>query len=147
MSFAPPENHDGLTIYALSKLGQSASRSAEQALAPIGLRPREFSTLSLIDELGGSAQSEIADRLGIDRSDMVAVVDKLEAQALVKRTRDATDRRRHVVASTKKGAALARRGGKALEAADAEFLRALSHAEQRQLRNLAAALGAPADRR
>lgn len=141
MALSPPDSHSQLAIYHLSKLGQHAARAAESALAPMGLRPREFSTLALIDELSGSAQSEVADRLGIDRSDMVTVVDKLEDQALVKRSQDPTDRRRHVVEATAKGTALVKRGGKALAAADEEFLRDMSKSDQRQLRNLLAALG------
>ena len=145
MSLSPPENHSRLTIYALSKLGQGAARAVETALAPLDLRPREFSALALIDELGGSAQSDVADRLGIDRSDMVAVVDKLETKGLVSRRQDPKDRRRHVVDTTRSGAALVPRGAKALAAADSAFMADLTKSDQRQLSELLAALGKSVD--
>ena len=137
-----PQNHSKLTIYALSKLGQTTARIAEAALAPLGLRPREFSTLALIDELGGAAQSDVADGLGLDRSDMVTIVDKLEGLGLVARAPDARDRRRHVVSTTPKGAALVIKGAAALTAADAEFLKRIPKSDRRKLSELLDALAA-----
>ena len=147
MAATSHEDHTGLAIYRLSKLGQSAARVAEATLTPFGLRPREFSALALIDGLGAAAQSDVADGLGIDRSDMVTIVDKLERLALVTRSPDARDRRRHSVAATAKGAALVTRGGAALAEADAEFLSGLPKSGQGQLRKLLGDLGPAPDRR
>lgn len=136
MTALPPDNHAALAIYTLSKLGQAAARAAEMALAPQGLRPREFSSLSLIDQLEGPSQSDVADGLAVDRSDMVVIIDKLEAEGLVTRSADTNDRRRRIVSATAKGRTAIRKGTSALATADAEFVGRLNVSDQRSLRRL-----------
>jgi len=128
-----PEKLDGISIYLLSKLGQRAATAAAEALAPRGLRPREFSTLVQVEELGECAQGDVADRLGIDRSDMVSVVDKLEEMTLLSRAQDPTDRRRHVVEITAAGRRLLGSALDDLTAANADFLAPLSKSDARRL--------------
>jgi DNA-binding MarR family transcriptional regulator len=49
------------------------------------------------------SQREISDHLGLDASDVVGVLDILEAAHMVQRQRDPNDRRRHAVVLTERG--------------------------------------------
>jgi DNA-binding MarR family transcriptional regulator len=55
------------------------------------------------------SMSELAEALGIDRSNATVVVDDLEAQGFVRRKPHPTDRRAKLVEATAKGKRLARR--------------------------------------
>jgi DNA-binding MarR family transcriptional regulator len=81
------------------------------------------------------SMSELAEALGIDRSNATVVVDDLEAQGFVRRRPHPTDRRAKLVEATAKGKRLARRAEAilatpppaitALSAEDLQMLRAL----------------------
>jgi DNA-binding MarR family transcriptional regulator len=81
------------------------------------------------------SMSELAETLGIDRSNATVVVDDLEAQGFVRRRPHPTDRRAKLVEATAKGKRLARRAEAilatpppaitALSAEDLQMLRAL----------------------
>jgi DNA-binding MarR family transcriptional regulator len=68
-----------------------------------GLRAGEFGALALIDANSGISQIELARAGGFDQTLLVGILDDLEARGWALRTRDSADRRRHIVAMTKKG--------------------------------------------
>lgn len=94
--------------------------------------------LVALDEQGSSSQAELGRRLGIDRSDLHAVVTDLEREGLVARERDERDRRRNAVALTLAGARALTRLDARVEAAQEALLEPLSSAERRTLRQLLA---------
>ncbi|GAA3133026.1 hypothetical protein GCM10020001_064330 [Nonomuraea salmonea] len=55
----------------------------------------EFAVLAVLADFGASAQREVGDRLGLDPSDMVRLMDGLIAAGLAVRDRDPADRRRY----------------------------------------------------
>jgi len=61
------------------------------------LRAPHLTVLAGLTEFGPSSQKEISTRLRIDPSDLVSVLDDLEQQQMVSRSRDLADRRRYVV--------------------------------------------------
>jgi DNA-binding MarR family transcriptional regulator len=66
----------------------------EAALAGLGLSVAKFNVLSRLAEAGESLPlSQLADRCSCVRSNMTQLVDRLEADRLVERTADPTDRR------------------------------------------------------
>jgi DNA-binding MarR family transcriptional regulator len=129
-----------LTVFLAGKAGGAGLRLGEAALKQFGLRPREFWTLAVIEELGDAPQQSIADRLAIDRSDMVAIIDKLQQLELVTRVRDPNDRRKQMVQLTTHGRRVAKKASSSLVAADREFLAPLSKAQREQLRAMLATL-------
>ena len=64
---------------------------------------RGYWVLEAIADGGDMAQTELSALLGMDRSDMVRLIDSLESANLVARTRDANDRRRQLIALTEAG--------------------------------------------
>jgi DNA-binding MarR family transcriptional regulator len=59
--------------------------------------------LATLAEFGPLSQAELGRRCGIDRSDMVALVNELSAQGRIMRAPDAVDRRRNVITITAAG--------------------------------------------
>lgn len=59
--------------------------------------------LASLADAGPATQAPLAERLGIDRSDMVSLLDELEAQRHVRRRPDPNDRRRKIVEITVRG--------------------------------------------
>lgn len=147
MNADPAERLDELAIFRISKIGQAATRAAETALTAHKLRPREFSALITVNELASASQSQVADQIGVDRSDMVTIVDKLEREGLIKRAPDPIDRRRHLVLVTASGRALLTKALKDLENADREFTASLAAGDATKLTAILADLSAAHSRR
>ncbi|HEY3918488.1 MAG TPA: MarR family transcriptional regulator [Stellaceae bacterium] len=61
------------------------------------ITPGQFGVLALIEANAGLSQTRLAQILGIDRSTLVAVIDKLERQRLVERAARPNDRRSHAL--------------------------------------------------
>src|ERR1700761_2270526 len=65
--------------------------------------PGQFGVLALIEANAGLSQTQLAEILGIDRSTLVAVIDKLERQGLVERAARPNDRRSHALRLSRQG--------------------------------------------
>src|SRR6478752_10280988 len=105
MSETPPSLL-GLTTYLLSKTGKAARSRLAARLAERDLRLWHMAVLSALIDFGPHVQRELASRLGIDRSDIVKIVDDLALAGLVDRARDTADRRRVTVTPTPAGRAV-----------------------------------------
>lgn len=113
------------------------------ALAPLELDGRLLAVLALVDAVGPALQQRLAERLGVDRTTMVALIDALEECGLVARGRDPVDRRGYRIAITRKGTTVLAEAMTAVDAAEQSFLTRLSDTERRQFRRLLAKLAAP----
>lgn len=94
--------------WSLAQLDSAIRASVNAALARTkieALTLRGYWLLEAIDTDTGIAQTELSETLGMDRSDMVRLIDTLEAAGLVTRTRDANDRRRQLITLTDDGKA------------------------------------------
>jgi DNA-binding MarR family transcriptional regulator len=80
-----------------------------EALAPFGVRPGTFSALALISANPGCSQKQLAQRLGMDKSAVVAIVNELDSLGLATRAQHKVDRRFHALKITAKGNALLQR--------------------------------------
>lgn len=76
---------------------------AEAELASSGLRSRHVVALTLLRDLGEQNQSDLAATLGLDPTNVVALLNELEAADLIERRRSPQDRRRHTVSLTATG--------------------------------------------
>ena len=120
--------------FLLNKLAQLAGRRMAEALAPLGVQPRESGILAAIAQFGAMSQQRIGEILLIDRTTMVMSVDRLEELGLVERVRQPSDRRVFLVELTEKGRAAVPQAQRMLEAFEAELLAPLSAEEQRRFR-------------
>src|SRR3954452_16503818 len=67
------------------------------ALETIGAHRSHYALLAALDEFGPDSQIALGRRIGVDRSDMVALVNRLATDGLVRRDPDPDDRRRNVI--------------------------------------------------
>ncbi len=101
-----------------------------------GFRPPCMGVLHVVAKLQPVSQREIGDRLGLDASDVVGVLDVLEAARMVERRRDPHDRRRHAVVLTGLGETAARRSADLQAKAEDRALADLDPEERRLLTDL-----------
>ena len=107
-------------------------------LDPFGINARELSVLLLLQAREPESQQQTAERLQVDRTSMVALLDGLEAKGLVARVADPSDRRRNVVALTDAGRRTLEKALRASDKAERRLLAALNDLERTQLRALLA---------
>lgn len=114
---APPAGRgaDAAPARAAARL----ARAVENALGEVDLSLPQYRMLVFLDDLGSSAASALAGRLGVSRPSVTALVDGLVARGMAERTADPTDRRRvaHVITPA---------GRAALDAADAAVMARLA---------------------
>jgi DNA-binding MarR family transcriptional regulator len=120
------------TAALLDYLARRMRLRAESALAPLGLRPRHLVALTVLREGGGSTQQALSTTLQIDRTNLVGLLNELEADKLIERRRSSEDRRRHIVEITPGGVKLLAKVESALVAVEDEVLGGLDR-EQREM--------------
>lgn len=119
--------------FQLERLRRRTRDEVEAALASRKTSLREFWVLTCLVEADAASQSALSETLAIDASDMVRLIDALEGHGWVKRERDPKDRRRQIVACTKKGPKA--HGELAIIVAEAEDA-ALDESTSKQLKHL-----------
>jgi DNA-binding MarR family transcriptional regulator len=122
--------------YLLKHARLRLSALSAQALDPLGISGRELAVLTVIAGGPPPSQLEAAQRLGIDRTSMVALLDELEGKGLAIRQPDPADRRRNVVGLTGRGRSVLAAGAQATDAVERTFLAALTPADAARLRAL-----------
>ena len=126
------------TGFLMSKVSQLAREGFERALEPMGLRARHYGILAALAGEGPHAQKVLGEKLAIDRTTMVGLVDELEGLGLVERRRDAEDRRRYDLVLTEAGkSTLSEADAVAARVQDA-VLAPLDDAERRRLHEMLA---------
>jgi MarR family transcriptional regulator, organic hydroperoxide resistance regulator len=130
--------HDDIG-FLLTRASGLVVRATNAALADVGLRVRQYSVLVLADDSAdGVSQRDLAEALGLDPSQVVALVDELAAAGLVERRPSPTDRRAKLVAATAQGVRVRRRADAAAASGVQVQLAGLTPDEQGTLRELLA---------
>lgn len=122
--------------FLLALLGQDAMRRLRAALTNHNLKPRQFQLLDLLHDRGPISQRELGATMSVDHSVLVTLLNPLEADGLVSRTRDPGDRRRHVVTLTSSGKRQLDRAAGAQREAEDDVLSGLTTEQRDELRNL-----------
>jgi DNA-binding MarR family transcriptional regulator len=104
-----------------------------QALAGLEMRTTDFAVLHHLHQAGPLSQQELGGALRINPSNLVGLLDDLEADGLIVRPRDPLDRRRHLVGLTPAGEKRLGHAKQAVEQAERDLLSPLTAAEQREL--------------
>lgn len=115
--------------FLLAQTSRQIFLSTSEALMPTGLTPRHLGVLDFLVAQGCSTQTEVSDRVSIDRTTMVQVIDELEAQKLVTRERHPKDRRCHHLKITQQGLVAHKSALKIAEQSQKKFLEILSKQE------------------
>jgi DNA-binding MarR family transcriptional regulator len=101
-----------------------------------GIRPPAIGVLMTILARQPVSQREVSNEVGVDPSDVVALIDMLEKAELVSRERDRDDRRRVALTLTTKGHRAVERLSVVLEGIDDEVLEPLSASDRAILHRL-----------
>ena len=112
-----------------SLIGHVARRlrlRSELVLTRLGLRPRHVMTLAMLRDHGGCSQQALTSMLEMDATNVVGLLNELEAENLVERRRSPQDRRRHVVELTDAGVRQLATAELALAAVENEVFGALN---------------------
>jgi len=120
----------------LAGLGRDMTARVRRAIRPLGLGAQQFLVLSQLEVFEQTSQAELADALGIDRSNLAVIVAELSHRGLVERTRDQADRRRYVLRPTAAGERLLRRADGEIAAAEADLLAPLDREQREQFHAL-----------
>lgn len=118
--------------FQIERVRRHTKDQVERALSAQGTTMREYWILTCVVGQAYS-QTQLAELLAIDASDMVRLIDSLEKHGWVSRDRDPSDRRRQIVTPTKKGSKA--QATLAAEVAAAED-RALDVSTTKQLKSL-----------
>ena len=90
-------------LYRLRRAQLSVVHDFNESLVEFGLRPADFAVLILVSKNIGLKQSDVAEALGIQRANFVAIIDGLEDKGLLQRRKSDTDRRVHYLDMTEQG--------------------------------------------
>lgn len=134
----------GLTTDTLGKSLGYALRRAQlrtfddfvRTLEPVNLRPAYYSLLAVIEENPGLNQSEASATLGIQRTNLVAMVDYLEGRGLIERRSAESDRRSYALHLTDSGKAVVGRARELHGAHEARLAQKLGPQGREQLLRL-----------
>jgi DNA-binding MarR family transcriptional regulator len=135
----PPGIHSALTVHTgflISRMGLVAQKQFAERIEELGLHPRGWGALNVLDAEGPITQHALCGCIGMDPSSMVATIDELEAAGLVERRRHPSDRRAHALHLTERGQQTLARGRRVAKQAQEELLAPLSATERQQLHDL-----------
>ncbi len=142
--FSPPPQSPGATrsTVLITRMARAMRRQFEQAIAPLGLRARHLVALTHLSDHGPSPQQTLLEVLGLDASNLVALLNELEDASLIVRSRDRSDRRRGIIELSAEGERMLAEVDRALAAVDDEMLASLTDEERTTLNDLLARAGA-----
>lgn len=122
--------------FLTARTRSQGSARANKLLAPLELKVRSYSVLSLACSELEPTQRELAEFLSLDPSQIVPLVDQLESRGLVERITAPHDRRTKVIVGTEAGQKLYVQARKATAQGEEASLQALSADEREVLRDL-----------
>jgi DNA-binding MarR family transcriptional regulator len=127
-----------LVGYALRRAQIAVFGDFGRAMAdlPVPLSSGEFAILVLVERNPDLSQTALARAIGVDRSTLVPILDRLERNGLVTRKPAPRDRRRHALSLGRRGARLMGGYVAAARKHDKRVQRGLSPREAAQLMRL-----------
>ncbi|WP_396595567.1 MarR family winged helix-turn-helix transcriptional regulator [Brevundimonas sp. R86498] len=124
------------TGYLLNVVAARLRDATAVALSPWNLSPRDLGVLTTLASGSGLSQIALGRLIGMDRSSMVQLADRLEAQGWIQRRPDPADRRVNLLVLSESGADRLAAAAAAARAAETACLTALSPDQIDTLRTL-----------
>ena len=109
--------------YMLRRAQIAVFQDVFRAFAEVGIRPAQFSVLTVIAHNPGRTQSQVSAALGIKRTNFVALIDSLERRGVAERRPAPGDRRSHALHLTDAGKAIVRRLNRMVDKLEAGMIR------------------------
>lgn len=129
-------------LTAMLHAAYAAADEVETKLNAVGLSWPKLAALKALADAGDSLPlGQLAERLSCVKSNITQLVDRLEADGLVARKPDPTDRRTKLAALTAAGRKAVKEGTRVQQAAEREVLRRLTRDETQQLSALLSKMG------
>jgi DNA-binding MarR family transcriptional regulator len=122
--------------YALRRAQVRVFQDFAAEMKEFGLTPGQLGALLLIEANKGMSQSELGAALGIDRSSVVPLIDRLQRRGWVRRAARASDRRAHALELSPGGITLMERLLPRLNAHEQRIAGGMSAAERQRLFDL-----------
>jgi len=123
----------GLIGYQMRRAQLAIFQDFQDVVGKHNISPGQFGVLVLIESNPGLNQSELGEAMGVDRSTMVAVIDKLEKAGYVVRQVAPNDRRSYALELSAAGGALLTKMRPAVLAHERNLAASLSDDEQGRL--------------
>jgi DNA-binding MarR family transcriptional regulator len=124
------------TSQLLGRLARASGARMRRELEGAGISRREFAVLDRLAASGPIPQQRLGQDLHIHSSNLVAVLDDLEARGLIRRPRDPQDRRRYRLELSDEGEKALAAARAAAAGLERELLDPLSAPERRELKTL-----------
>jgi DNA-binding MarR family transcriptional regulator len=105
----------------------------EEALAGLDITPAIFGVLEILSQNKGLTQTRLAVAIGLDRSSLVPLLDKLQTRQLVARAQSTEDRRSNNLHLSPQGEQLLEEAARRIALHEQRILSSLSKSEARQL--------------
>lgn len=129
-------------VFALLHAAHSLEDRVERQLGSVGLSVPKYSVLTeLVNSGRPLSLSDLATRLSCVKSNMTQLIDRLEAEGLVKRVDDPADRRSVKASVTDQGREKQAAGAKQIEQLNARLAESLGITNYTVLERLLGALG------
>lgn len=130
-----PSNLTVFVGFLLNKTAQLIKNAGDHALKQYNITTQHIGLLLYLLHQPNSSQIDISNATLIDRTTMVNLIDELEAEKLVERTRNPNDRRKYQVTLTNKGREMIPVFTKLMEDTENSFLSLLTIGEKENLVN------------
>jgi DNA-binding MarR family transcriptional regulator len=117
----------------LARVARMSGQGLSRTLDAVGMSPHEFAILHRLAQGGSAHGRELSRSLRLHPSNLVALLDQLEATGLLVRRRDPADRRRQLIKLTPTGEKRLADAERAVAEAERELLSPLSAEERREL--------------
>lgn len=115
----------------------------DRELAELEITPAIFGVLEVLNHNKGLTQTRLATAIGLDRSSLVPLLDKLQQRNLVAREASSADRRTNHLHLTPTGKQLLAKADKRVRQHEERILAPLTKAETQQLIRLLAKIAQP----
>ena len=113
----------------------------DRELTGLNITPAIFGVLEILNHNKGLTQTRLANAIGLDRSSLVPLLDKLQKRDLVAREASTKDRRSNHLFLTPEGKSLLAKADKRVRLHEKRMLASLTKAETKQLFKLLMKVG------